>query len=372
MLRKTLLVAAVGAAALAVPGMASAATTIDAFTNNLASETESLGTYHLGGTDVLGLSDWDVDVTSKATWTAGLQTHVLWDAAKVRQGQSLAVSRFTPLVNGTMKVSWKVSGNVEVGDLGGGSFATKNLSVEATCLPATLGDGATCTANSPALYLIKTPGLPGSPYVKLVLKTKFQITPEGVITNRTVNFGTGPSAASLPLSQGINAETLKVPCGPVGAGASYRLSNLHYAPKVSATQQPTIQVGLMDPVFGAIETPALVDQGFGPTIKANPAFDLTGTGHTTDLGDVLPNNVKPMIASPSIFQGDAGVPISFYASVASQCDIESYVWKFSNGTTSYGREPQRVFSTPGTYSGQLIVTDESGLKGQRDFTVKVY
>lgn len=371
MLRKSLLVAAVGAAALAVPGIASAATTVDAHTHNLTSETESLGTYHLGGTDVLGMSDWDVDVTSKATWSAGLQTHVLWDAAKVRQGQSLAVSRFAPLVNGTMKVSWKVSGRVDVGALGG-SFTTKNLSVEATCLPATLGDSATCTANSPALYLIKTPGLPASPYVKLLLKTKFQITPEGVITNRTTNFGTGASTASLPLSQGINSETLKVPCGPVGSAATYRLSNLHYTPKVAATQQPTIQVGLMDPVFGAVETPAVVDQGFGPAIKANPAFDLTGSSHTTDLGDVLPNNVKPMIASPDTFVGDAGVPISFSASVAGQCDIESYVWKFSNGTTSYGREPQRVFTTPGSYSGQLIVTDASGLKGQRDFTVKVY
>ena len=106
-----------------------------------------------------------------------------------------------PLINGTMKVSWRISGSVHVGQLGG-AFSTKNLSVEATCLPATLGSGSDCTANSPAIYLLKTPGLPASPYVKLFIKTKFSITPEGIITNRTFTTSNGSESASLPLTPG--------------------------------------------------------------------------------------------------------------------------------------------------------------------------
>ena len=216
MLRNTLLAAVIGTAALAVPGVASAASTVDIHTNNIASETESLGTYSLNGYDVLGVSKWDVDVTSKASWSAGLQTHVGWDTAKLRQGESLPVTRFTPLSSGTMKVSWQISGSVKVGGLGG-AFITKSLSVEATCLPATLGTGTECVANSPAIYLLKTPGLPASPYVKLLIKTKFNITPEGAITSRTFTTSDGSGSASLPLSQAINYETLKVPCAPVGS-----------------------------------------------------------------------------------------------------------------------------------------------------------
>ena len=370
MLRNTLLAAALGAASLAVPGVASAASAVDIHTNHLASETEAIGTYALNGYDVLGVSKWDVDVKSTASWSAGLTTHVGWDTAKLRQGQSLPVTRFTPLINGTMKVSWQISGSVKVAGLGG-AFSTKNLSVEATCLPATLGSGTECVANSPAIYLLKTPGLPASPYVKLLIKTRFNVTPEGAITNRTISFGDDSSPASLPLSQAINYETLKVPCAPAGSAASYRLGQIHYTPKVTATQSPAIQVGLMDPVLGLAESPALYDGAFGPSIKASPVFDLSGSGHTTDLGDLLPNNVKPSIALQSTVTGHAGSPISFNAMVTGNCATESYVWKFSNGTTSYGQSPSRVFTAPGTYDGELTVTDESGLKATRDFVVLV-
>ena len=360
------------AAALAVPGVASAATTVDIHTNAISSAPKSLGTYHLAGHDVLGLTNWNVDVASTATWTAGLQTYIGWDKANVRQGAPLTVTRMAPLASGKMKVSWKVTGSVQVGNTGVTNFGTKYLSIQATCLPATLGSNSVCTANSPALYLVKTPGVPGSPYVKLLLKTKFSITPEGAIVNRSLSMaGVGSQNASgLALSQGLKYETVKVPCGPLGAAVSYRLSNIHYTPAVASTQQPWIQVGLMDPVLGAAEMPALVDQGFGPAIKATPAFDLAGTGHTTELGAALANNVPPSVSVGS-FSGKAGVPISFSAGVSGRCGIESYVWKFSNGTTSYGPAPQRTFSAAGVYDGQVTVTDKTGLKTTRSFKVTV-
>ena len=201
MFRRILLPAVVGAAALAVPGVASAAATVDFNNTTIASDTEALGTYHLDGQDILGVSKWNVDVDSKAMWTADLQTHIGWDTANVRQGASLNVTRMMPLMNGTMKVSWRISGSVHVGQLGGG-FSTKNLSVEATCLPATLGSSADCTANSPAIYLLRTPGLPNSPYVKLFLKTKFSITPEGIITNRTFTTSDGSELREPPAHAG--------------------------------------------------------------------------------------------------------------------------------------------------------------------------
>ena len=61
----------------------------------------------------------------------------------------------------------------------------------------------------------------------------------------------------------------------------------------------------------------------------------------------------------------------FSADTTERCAISSYVWKFSNVTTSYGPAPQRTFSAPGIYDGELTVTDESGLKAKRSFSVNV-
>ncbi|MDA0169746.1 PKD domain-containing protein [Solirubrobacter taibaiensis] len=361
------------AAALAVPSMASAAGKAEMYTHDLQSETANIGSYHIGGHDIFKIAEFDVDVAAKASWSGELQTVVGWDSANVRQGASLTVNRNTPLQTGELKVSWKVSGRVDVGDFAGGAFTTKNLSVNAFCMPKLLGGAYTCEAESPAVTLVKTPGLPGSPYVKVVLKAKFAITPEGVIHSRsfTVGGASAGSASGLSLSPLFQNETLKVPCAPVGSGASYRIGSPRFSPAVAVTQQPAIQVGFMDPVLGLTETPAVVDAPFGSAIKTTPAFVLAGTGHSTDLGDLLPNNVAPTIAPLGTFTGSAGVPVKFSAGVTGRCEIATYMWKFSNGTTSYGATPSRTFSTPGAYDGELTVTDETGLVTKRNFSVNV-
>ena len=87
----------------------------------------------------------------------------------------------------------------------------------------------------------------------------------------------------------------------------------------------------MDPVLGLAESPALYDGAFGPSIKASPVFDLSGSGHTTDLGDLLPNNVKPSIALHE--HGSPATPAARSPSTRwspASCATESYVWKFSN------------------------------------------
>lgn len=371
---KTLLALGLAAAAsLAVPGMASAASKAEMYTHTLQSETESIGSYHIGGHDAFKIAEFDVDVAAKASWKGELSTVVGWDSANVRQGETLTVARNSPLQSGELTVSWKVSGRVDVGDLAGGAFATKNVSDEAFCMPKLAGGAYECTAQSPALTLVKTPGIPASPYVKVVLKAKFSITPEGIVTNRTFSVAGAPSSAAsgLSLAPTFGYEKIDVPCAPVGAAASYRLHALHYTPKVAVTQQPAIQVGLMDPVLGLAESPALVDAPFGAAVKTNPSLHLVGTGHTTQLGDILPNHWAPIITPIYSFQGKAGTPITFQVGALGHCDIATYEWKFSNGTTSYGKTPQRTFSTPGEHSVQLTVTDTSGMQAKKDFPITV-
>ena len=365
---------ALGLSSLAVavaPSIASAASVGESFDTALTSGSENLGTYHLNG-DPLNLAKIDVDVTSKATWKGELMNIVTWDSAKVRQGADLNVNRSSPMQSGTLQVRWTVSGSVKPAGLDAVSFTSKSFGVDATCIPHLLGGGYDCTASA-GIPLVKTMGVPLSPYVKLALKAKFTITPEGAIVNRTFSLGgdTAGSASNLPLGVLPSVDTMDVPCAPVGSDATYRLSSFRWSPAVAVTQQPAVQIGLMDPVLGLAESPAIYDGSFGPSIKTNPTFVLTGTSHVTNLGGLLANNVAPTIAPLPAFSGKAGVPVQFSANASGRCDIETYTWKFSNGTTSYGAAPQRTFSTAGVYDGELTVTDASGLKAKRSFTVNV-
>ena len=139
-------------------------------------------------------------------------------------------------------------------------------------MPALLGSLYTCTASAPGIALVKTPGLPASPYVKLTLQAKFKVTPEGAIVSRSLSVGGSPAvpAKSLNLSPAIEFETQTLPCAPVGSSASYRFGSFKYSPAVSVTQQPLIQIGFMDPVLGLSELPSVYDHAFGGAIHSNP------------------------------------------------------------------------------------------------------
>lgn len=283
--RAVLALALSTSAALAVPAVASAASVVDIYSAPIASESESLGSYQVSG-DALGYASLDVDVKSKATWTGSLATHVGFDQAKVRQGGSLLVTRMSPFQNGKLKVSWTVGGTVKLSGFGTSEFATKTITTDAACMPLLLGGGYTCTAAAPGIPLIKTPGLPASPYVKLTLQARFKITPEGAIVARSL---AGGPATNLTLTPAINTETVKLPCGPVGGNVTYRFGSFKHTPAVTVTHQPLVQVGLMDPILGLAESAVLYDQAFGPAVQKTPTFELTGAGHTTDLGPLQPD-----------------------------------------------------------------------------------
>jgi hypothetical protein len=360
------------AASLAVPSVASATSYVDTYSASMASETENIGTYSINAHDVANLVDFDLDIKSKATWTGNIASHVGYNDTNVRQGAPLTVTRMSPFQTGKLKVSWSLSGSVKPLGFSTVNFAGKTFTDDASCMPALYGSVYSCTATASGLDLVKL-HVPGSPYVKLTLQAKFKVTPEGAIVSRQLHVGGAPAAPtkSLDLWPGFEYETLTMPCAPVGSPASYRFASFKYAPAVTVTQQPIIAIGLMDPVFGLAELPAVYNHAIGGAINTSPAFNLTGGSQTADLGDLKANNVAPTIAPLAGFSGKAGIPVTFSANADGRCDIESYVWKFSNGTTSYGATPQRTFNTAGTYDGQLTVTDASGLKAQRDFTVTI-
>ena len=356
---------------------AAAAPASDAFVVPVASQSHNLGGFHIVGfVPSLPPSPFDFTVTAQAKWSGGISTNVGWDSDNVRQGQNLDISRVSPLTSGHVEVTWVANGTISPFGLGDVNVGPLNLSKDVTnCTPHLSGLGYDCTATSDGLTLWKTPGIPLSPYLKLAVQVEFDITPEGAVVTRGFSIGGNPigTSADLSLTDSPQSETFAMSCTAAAGGAvRYALDPYDWAPDVTSAQQPILQFGLMDPVFGVVELPAIFNAPFGPVVNASPAFDLTGSGHTTDLGPLLANNISPTIAPFGTFTGSEGSPIHFSASATSQCPIDSYVWQFSDGTTSYGPTPQRAFADGDVvYSGQLTVTDQTGLSAVRSFSVDV-
>jgi hypothetical protein len=371
--RRTAIGATLAALALAMPAAAKATPMNDSYAVSIASAGHNLGSYHVDGSHDFGFAFaiWDLDVTSRVNWTGNLPVVTSWNSANVREGATLPVGRMSPMLqDGALHVTWTAKGDVHGSTMW--KDIDKTVAVDASCVPVLMGYDHECTATSPSIYLMRQSGMPGGPYIKLKLQAKFTVTPEGAIVSRTLTTtGLDPVTKSgLALSPVPEIDNVNVPCGAPGSQVGYRLGPVHWTPAVSVKQQPILTMGILDPVIGQAELPAFYDKPYGPVVNANPKFDLTGSSHTTALGTALPNNVAPTIG-PLSMSVKAGQPVWLTADVSARCDVLDYVWKFSDGTTAYGWQPSKTFTKPGTVTGQLKVTDSSGLSATRSFNVSV-
>jgi hypothetical protein len=371
--RRTAIGATLAALALATPAAAKATPLNDSYAVSIASAGHNLGSYHVDGSHDFGFAFaiWDLDVTSRVNWTGNLPVVTSWNSANVREGATLPVGRMSPMLqDGALHVTWTAKGDVHGSTMW--KDIDKTVEVDASCVPVLMGSDHECTATSPSIYLMRQSGMPGGPYIKLKLQAKFTVTPEGAIVSRSLTTtGLDPVTKSgLALSPVPEIDNVNVPCGAPGSQVGYRLGPVHWTPAVSVKQQPILTMGILDPVIGQAELPAFYDKPYGPVVNANPKFDVTGSSHTTALGTALPNNVAPTIA-PMSFSSKANQPLSFTADVDGRCAIASYKWRFSDGVTSYGSAPTRTFMQAGAYSGELTVTDSSGLSATRDFSLTI-
>jgi hypothetical protein len=370
---RMLLPIGLAAVALAAPAAATATPMSDGYAVNVASQSHDLGTYWVQDSHHFEYTwvDYSLKVTSRAAWTGSLPVTTSWNSTNVRQGATLPVGRMSPMLSsGKLRVTWTLNGNIHSWMID--HPVDRTITVDAGCTPTLLGSTYECAAESQSIQILRSAGIPNGAYVNLKLKAKFTVTPEGAIVSRSLTTaGMDPvSKSGLTLSPVPVNDTVDVPCALAGSPVAYKLGPLHWTPTVTVTQQPRIEMGAMDPVLGQVELPAYADKPYGSPIKAYPAFDLTSSGHTTQLGSMLPNNVAPTIA-PMTFYASAGQPEYLTADTSSRCDIASYVWKFADGTTAYGERPAKTYSKPGTFTGQLKVTDASGLSATRDFSVIV-
>ncbi len=103
------------------------------------------------------------------------------------------------------------------------------------------------------------------------------------------------------------------------------------------------------------------------------AYDATRNVESSDSITVGGAQPPTAVLSADRTSGAAPLTVNFSAAGSSDADgtIASYAWSFGDGGTASGLTAQRVYSTPGTYTAALTVTDNSGLTDSKTVTITV-
>lgn len=329
----------------------------------------SSGAMDLGGTtyNVTGLVPGTIIVGAVATVTLPVRETFAFDDGSLRQGGDLSVDR-TVASSGlaTVKVTWTV----------GGSFITDTFSKTVSC-PISLTVPVACGATSDGVRIFGHVPVPLTPFVDMVLHASVTVTPTSATVTSTELAGAtpigGPGAQPEPGSQ-----LVEIPC-TVGVGNTLALSDADYAfaTHINSSNGPAIEIGAWLPIpvppF-AVEGPT-VSFDLGP--QHAESFDRNLSDATTKvspLGQIAANNVPPDANAGGSYTGNEGTAVAFSALASTSiCGLSSlaFRWDFSDGGVAFGPTPVHTFQDDALFSGQLTVTDPTGLANSESFSVDV-
>lgn len=179
--------------------------------------------------------------------------------------------------------------------------------------------------------------------------------PDPVVT-AVINTNPTPASGDAPLAVSFNASASTVEDGPGtyawdfgdGATASGATTNHTYTTPGTYTAAVTV-----------------TDAG-GRSDSASVNVNVTEPQ--------VPNNVPTarIVTSPSPATGEAPFAVGFDGSASTIDDAPgTYAWDFGDGTTASGATANHTYTTPGTYTAKLVVTDADGDTDTATVSVKV-
>jgi PKD repeat protein len=373
---------------VAAPASAASPTTTLNFTGDATLQSQS---FYAGCNGCIpGDSDLGVRLTAavSAHWTPSATVAYQYSSSLLRQGQTLDLTdKLTP-GDGPLTLTWSLTGDAGVYNFDGSgpqfpaagsdqNIVTFGQSVSdtSTCPLKLNGDGSyDCQATHTFDVFNASIPVVGGVDISVPLTTTVSISPDGIVTVRSITVGGGPLLTNNITFNGPSpatvADNVAVPCNAIpGNDFVYDLASSSTTPSYSATTSVNLKID----VTVVFVTATVLDTEIASVGPTPGTMTLTAPSTPVDFGPVLANNIPPTIHSPTSYSGNEGSAIGLDASATtSVCPSNlTYVWNISDGGTEYGAQPQHVFADNGIYSGLLTVSDENGNTSKQSFSVNV-
>lgn len=239
-------------------------------------------------------------------------------------------------------------------------FSTGSHDPDGTIVSYTwdFGDGATSNlANPTHAYSI-----PGTYSPTLTVKDNSGVTATDVIEHLTVTPNEAPTAAAAG-TPGTGKAPLLVSFSSAGSG------------DVDGTITYTWDFGDGSPEkTSANPTHTYTTPGtYTATLTVTDDFGATDTATVTTV--VTPNQAPTAVANADVQNGPRPLVVNFDGTSSTDPDgtIAGYAWDFGDGGSSTSATPSHTYTTQGTYTASLVVTDDNGTASAADsLTITVY
>lgn len=348
------------------------------------SGSQSLGTeaYHADSGDFHA----SLSFGATADWNQPAVVSVDWDPDQVRQGRHLDPEvAYTRPLSGTLSVHYSVTGSVSVDTAAFGTLGmsvTTGITTSGTCALEASGGTYNCHLESGDVGIFDPDpyfGPPGLPYLTMKMISDVSITPDALATLRTAKTASqvlGTNALSL--GESPVTDPLLVGCTiPDGDALTYQLGDFSATPGLHIDSKVGFEAGVLLPTGLPFPAPmAFKFEIYNDTVTvatSNITMGITGDGGSIGMGAIQPNNIPPTLGAVSAPDGVEGTPIQFATSATGPCaDGATYSWDFGDGSgPGHTATPQHKYADDGVYTGQVVVTDSTGLTDTKDFTVHV-
>lgn len=216
------------------------------------------------------------------------------------------------------------------------------------------GDGGTATG-ADVLHTYTSPGT----FVARVLATDSSPTPEDANATVTIHVS-GPAPVSVTASavppSGTAPATISFSAKATGGAAPY-----------------TFAWSFGDGGTSTLEYPTHTFESAGTYHVAVVAKDANGASATTGLTVTVAAPVAPIsaAAATSVSSGTAPLTVTFTVDASGGVPPYTYAWDFGDGEASTAQNPTHLYTTPGTFSVTVLVTDANGGSATRVLTVTV-
>jgi PKD repeat protein len=345
-------------------------------TGSLGSETASASSGAISGS---------ITASASLAWDQASVVSADWVPDKVRQGRDLdPTDQYSRTAPGHLSITYSVSASasLDASSVGAGTlsigFGPVSITADGTCDLKTSGADYTCHLESGSVSLIDpTPAGLFLPYVDGKMVADVTVSPDQLSTLRTASAaGQVLGTHNLQLGEDPVVDPLLVGCKTgTGDHLIYALGDASSTPALHIVSGIEIEAGVVLP-NPVTAVPGIYTEVYShtfPVATTDMPVTLGGAGGSIDMGAIQANNIAPTLGAVSAPDGVEGTPIQFSTSATGPCAAgATYRWDFGDGSgPGHTASPQHTYADNGYYTGQVVVTDTTGLTDTQDFALTV-